>query len=69
MTLLTAIAAAAEEHHGNVALETLPYGLVAAAVFALLGLVAFSYRNVANRHADKVERAAEPTSHETGHGH
>ncbi|WP_105565285.1 hypothetical protein [Microbacterium halophytorum] len=69
MTLLTAIAAAAEEHHGNVAMETLPFGIIAAVVFALLGLVTFSYRNVANRHSDKVERASEPVSHEAGHGH
>ncbi|MGO1410585.1 MULTISPECIES: hypothetical protein [unclassified Microbacterium] len=69
MTFISALVAAAEEHHGNVALETLPYGIIAAVVFALLGLVTFSYRNVANRHADKVERAHEPSSHKAGHGH
>jgi hypothetical protein len=72
------VQAAAEntEHHGNIALETLPFGLIAAGVFTLLGLVAFSYRNVANRHAAKAEAwAAEHghthgnEGHGAGHGH
>lgn len=67
MIFPAALAVLAEnEHHGNVALETLPYGIIAAVVFALLGLVAFSYRNVANRHAHKTET---PVAHEAGHGH
>lgn len=65
MTFPAALAVLAEGEHGNVALETLPYGIVAAVVFAALGLVAFSYRHVANRHADKVERAMS----REGHGH
>lgn len=69
MTFTAALAVLAEtEPHGNVALETLPFGIIAAVIFAALGLVVFSYRNVANRHADKVERA-ESSSHEAGHGH
>ena len=68
------VQAAAEnaEHHGNVALETLPFGLIAAGVFALLGLVALSYRNVANRHTRKAEAWAAEHGHEghgAGHGH
>ena len=41
MTLATIIALAAEEaeHHGNVALETVGYGIVAIVVFAALALV------------------------------
>ena len=50
-----AMAAAETEHHGNVALETLIFGLIAAALFAVLGLVTFSYRHVANRHSAKAE--------------
>ena len=53
-----AMAAAETEHHGNVALETLIFGLIAAGIFTLLGLVTFSYKNVANRHADKAEAYA-----------
>ena len=67
MTFTAALAVLAEtEHEGNVALETLPFGILAAVIFAALALVAFSYRNVANRHADKVDRA-EASSHEAGH--
>ncbi|WP_193596244.1 hypothetical protein [Microbacterium sp. YJN-G] len=63
-----AMAAAETEGHGNVAAETLIYGIIAAVVFAALGLVTLSYRNVANRHSAKAEAYAE--KHGTGgHGH
>lgn len=68
MTFIAAVATAAEEH-GNVALETLPFAIIAAVVFSALALVTFSYRNVANRHSDKVERAEASSSHEVEHGH
>lgn len=67
-----AMAAAETEHHGNVALETLIFGIIAAAIFALLALVVFSYRNVANRHSAKAEAWAEKhgkDGHGAGHGH
>ena len=73
MVAALALTAAAEaETHGNVALETLPFFFIALAVFGLLGLVAVSYRNVANRHSRKAEayaqsHAAELQQH--GHGH
>ncbi|WP_110589043.1 hypothetical protein [Microbacterium suaedae] len=54
--------AAETEHHGNVALETLPYGVVAIAVFGVLALIAASYRNVANRHADPAPHTDEQPS-------
>ncbi|MER7795996.1 hypothetical protein [Microbacterium sp. NPDC096154] len=61
------VAAAAEtEHHGNPMMTTLPFGITAAVVFILLGVVTASYRNVSNRHADPAEVHVE---HETGHGH
>ena len=74
MTIATIVALAAEEseHHGNVALETVGYGIVAICVFAALALVTLSYRNVANRHAHKAEayaRAHANDVHHTGHGH
>ncbi|MGP3536561.1 hypothetical protein ACTU3I_17340 [Microbacterium sp. RD1] len=72
-TAATLIALAAEEaeHHGNVALETVWYGIVALVVFAGLGLVTLSYRNVANRHAHKAEAYARthPAPTHEGHGH
>jgi heme/copper-type cytochrome/quinol oxidase subunit 2 len=67
-----AMAAAESEHHGNVALETLIFGVIAAIVFALLGLVTFSYRHVANRHSAKAEAWAAQhgkDGHGAGHGH
>jgi heme/copper-type cytochrome/quinol oxidase subunit 2 len=74
MTLATIIALAAEEaeHHGNVALETVLYGIVAIIVFAALALVTLSYRNVANRHSHKAEayaRAHADDLQRAGHGH
>ncbi|GAB6858248.1 hypothetical protein [Microbacterium xylanilyticum] len=68
------VQAAAEntEQNGNVTLETLPFFFIAAGVFTLLGLVAFSYRNVANRHSAKAEAWAAEHGHEghgAGHGH
>ena len=74
MTFATIIALAAEEaeHHGNVALETVGYGIVAIVVFAALALVTLSYRNVANRHSHKAEayaRAHADDVQRAGHGH
>jgi hypothetical protein len=74
MTLATIIALAAEEseQHGNVALETVGYGIVAVVVFAALALVTLSYRNVANRHSHKAEayaRAHADDVQQAGHGH
>ncbi len=65
-------AAEEAEHHGNVAAETVGYGITAFVVFSLLGLVTLSYRNVANRHAHKAEayartHAAELQPHRHGH--
>ncbi len=67
-----AIAAAETEHEGNVALETLPYGVIAAVAFLALGLVVFSFRNVSNRHAVKADAWAArhgKDAHGEGHGH
>ncbi|GGH38815.1 hypothetical protein [Microbacterium album] len=61
-----AVTAAETDHHGNVMLETLPFGIVALVIFGVLAAVTASYRNVSNRHAHKVEAHVE---HETGHGH
>ena len=67
MTLVTTILAAAEEgHHGNVALETVIFFVIALVVFASLAIVVFSYRDVANRHAGKAQAYAQ--SHGAGHG-
>jgi hypothetical protein len=74
MTIATIIAFAAEEseHHGNVALETVGYGITAVVVFAALAIVTLSYRNVANRHSHKAEAYAKAHANDVqraGHGH
>lgn len=63
-----ATAAAEAEHHGNVAAETVIYGVIAMVAFAALALVTLSYRNVANRHSAKSEAFAQKHGEE-GHGH
>jgi heme/copper-type cytochrome/quinol oxidase subunit 2 len=69
MTLVTTILAAAEEgHHGNVALETVIFFVIALAVFAALALVVFSYRDVANRHAGKAQAYAQSHGAVLEHG-
>ncbi len=40
-------------HARELPMEPYWYGVIALAVFALLGFVAWSYRDVANRHAAK----------------
>jgi len=74
MTVATLIAFAAEEseHHGNVALETVGFGIIAFTVFVALAFVTLSYRNVANRHSHKAEayaRAHANDVQQAGHGH
>ena len=74
MTFATILVLAAEEseHHGNVALETVGYGITAILVFGALALVTVSYRNVANRHSHKAEayaRAHANDVQQAGHGH
>ncbi|HZU94650.1 MAG TPA: hypothetical protein VFF85_13560 [Microbacterium sp.] len=67
-----AMAAAETEHHGNVPLETLIFGVIAAIVFTALALVTLSYKNVANRHSAKAEAFAAKhgkDGHGAGHGH
>ena len=42
--------------HAEVAVSiwsTMPYGLVAIGIFAVLGFITWSYRDVANRHSNK----------------
>ncbi|TQK19693.1 hypothetical protein FBY40_2202 [Microbacterium sp. SLBN-154] len=69
---LVSLAAEEAESHGNVALETVWYGIVAIIVFAALALVTASYRNVANRHAHKAEAYSQAHANDivkAGHGH
>lgn len=63
-----AMSAAEAEHGGNVMAQTAIFGVIAAIVFAALGLVTLSYRNVANRHSAKAEAYAQKHGKD-GHGH
>lgn len=42
------------------------FALIAAVVFVVMGFVVYSYRDVANRHSDKV--AAHEAAHGSDHG-
>lgn len=68
--ILASLVLASDDGHHNVALQTLPAGLIGAAAFLVLGLVTLSYRNVSNRHAAKAEAFAARNgvdSHGAGH--
>ena len=53
MTLLTALAAH-EEELAPLLMPPLAFAGIAAAIFIILALVSWSFRDVANRHSDKV---------------
>ena len=53
---MNAILSAAEgEHFVTYPFPTVVFGIIAMGVFILLGLVTWSYRDVANRHDHKVD--------------
>jgi choline-glycine betaine transporter len=58
----------AEAHHNTLPMPAFMFGVVAAAVFAILGFVMFSYRDVANRHTRSRSAAARPGGSDP-HGH
>ena len=73
MSHLTTLLAAAETHV-ELPMPTWAYGAIALAVFLVLAIVAWSYKDVANRHshrasADAASHAGAPgaTHHGTGH--
>jgi len=57
-------------HAHELGVETWVFGLIALIIFAILGIVTASYRDVANRHRAKAEAyAARHTGDAHGHGH
>lgn len=52
----------------DIMMQTLPAGVIAAAVFGLLALVTLSYKNVANRHSAKAEQFAKTHGQHDAHG-
>lgn len=69
MSVLATIAAASEGAHvvNEIPMAPVLYGVVVFAAFVVLGLVTFSFRDVANRHAEKA--AAYAREHGDSHGH
>ncbi|MDA3148158.1 hypothetical protein JSO19_12320 [Leucobacter sp. UCMA 4100] len=67
MSLITSVAAASEAVH---VVNELPFpapvfGAITLTIFVVLGFVTFSFRDVANRHADKAEAYAREHGSET----
>ncbi|MBL5975452.1 MAG: hypothetical protein D3X82_17320 [Candidatus Leucobacter sulfamidivorax] len=71
MSVLATIAVAAEEGHGHVVNELwFPaplFGLIMLVFFIALAIVTFSFRDVANRHAEKAEAYAREHGEATSH--
>ncbi len=67
MSLITSLITAAEESaHNELPMSPFGYAGIAVAVFVALGVVVWSYRDVANRHSDKFN-AAHDDQHTPGH--
>ncbi|MET0590471.1 MAG: hypothetical protein ABWZ77_04780 [Naasia sp.] len=66
---LTIVAAAAEAGHTELPMPSFVFGLIALAIFAVLGIVMWSYRDVANRHAQvSGARGGDGSGHGSAHG-
>lgn len=61
--MLPTILAETEHELAPLIAEPWVFAAIAAAFFIVLGFVTWSYRDVANRHSDRV------SSHDAGHGH
>lgn len=51
--MISSILASAEEAHVQLPFPSVFFGVIGISVFILLGLITFSYRDVANRHDHK----------------
>ncbi|HMM82967.1 MAG TPA: hypothetical protein PJ998_07305 [Terrimesophilobacter sp.] len=60
--------AAAEEHAAPLLMPNWAFALTAFIVFLLLGIVTWSFRDVANRHAQKVDAAGADHGAHSGAG-
>jgi hypothetical protein len=64
MTQIASILAASEELH-PLLMPPLAFGAVAFSVFLVLGIVTWTYRDVANRHSNKFTQGHD--NHDAGH--
>jgi len=62
MSLITSLITAAAEESHELPMSPYGYAAIAFAVFLVLGVVVWSYRDVANRHSDKTD-----TTHDDQH--
>ena len=70
MSLATVLQATAETEHVALALPTWAYGVIALVLFTVLAIVAWSFKEVSNRHALKADAYAAPHGGAPGHtGH
>lgn len=58
MSLVTALVLTETVHARELPIPTWAYGLITLLIFAVLGIVTYSYRDVANRHRAKAEAYA-----------
>lgn len=65
MSLITAVAAEAEHELAPMIADPIVFAIIMAAFFVVIAMVTFSYRDVANRHNDRVP--AEDHRSEPGH--
>jgi len=66
MNFLVTVLTESEPHElAPLLMPPLAFAGVAVAIFTLLGFVTWSYRDVANRHANKVSKAHD--AHDAGH--
>jgi hypothetical protein len=65
---LVARVVAETEAHNELPMPAFMFGVVAAVIFAILGIVMFSYRDVANRHRTMSQASTQPGG-SSSHGH
>ena len=66
MSLITSLITAAAEESHELPMSPFGYAGIAVAAFVALAVVVWSYRDVANRHSDKVS-ASHDDHHTPGH--
>ncbi|QTX04695.1 hypothetical protein [Agromyces archimandritae] len=68
MSLVTAVVLAETVHARELPMPAWAFGLVTLLIFAVLGIVTYSYRDVANRHRAKAEAYAARHADSGAHG-
>ena len=67
MLLLTTLLAETSEEHFPIIMPPLAFAAIAFAFFLVMGVVTWSYRDVASRHSHKTDNQAGHDSHGAGH--